>query len=324
MGGEGPRQIREINAGESLKDRTMFKNIEEYLEKLKKELRGSDPALIQDALSDAEEHLRTALEESVDSMSGISEEEALQPLVERYGAPAEVASAYKEIESRVRPALEVSERKVARLQRAKFFRVVVDAQAWGAFLYMLLSGITGCIFGMWALLGTAVSFFTLILIIGIPVTGLFLLSIRGIALVEGRIVEAFLGLRMPRRPLFVQKDMSWGEKFKALIVESHTWKALAYMILRFPLGLLYFVITAGITAFSLKCFLYPLWYWGLGRPLITFSQPVYPPLWAILFISAAGIVMLPLILHLVKSAGRIQGRFAKFMLVRKPQEINHA
>ncbi|MDH5468385.1 MAG: sensor domain-containing protein, partial [Candidatus Aminicenantes bacterium] len=112
-------------------------------------------------------------------------------------------------------------------------------------------------------------------------------------------------------------------KFKALIADSHTWKALAYMILRFPLGLLYFVITAGITSFSLKCFLYPLWYWGLDRPLITFSQEVYPPVWSIPLISAAGIIMLPLILHLAKSAGKIQGRFAKFMLVRKQQEIDH-
>jgi hypothetical protein len=323
MGGEGPRQIREINARESLKGRTMFKNIEEYLEKLKKELKGSDPALIQDALFDAEEYLRTALEESVENTPGISEEEALQPLVERYGAPAEVASAYKEIESRVRPALTVSESRITRPQRAKFFGVVTDAQAWGAFLYMLLSGITGCIFGMWALLGTTISLFTLILIIGIPVTGLFLLSIRGIALVEGRIVEALLGLRMPRRPLFLQRDLTWSQKFRALIIESHTWKALAYMILHFPLGFLYFVIAVGLTSFSLKCFLYPLWYWVLDRPLITFSQEVYPPVWSIPLISVAGIVMLPLILHLAKSAGKLHARFAKFMLVRKPQEIDH-
>ena len=301
----------------------MFKNIEEYLEKLKKELKGSDPALLQDALFDAEEYLRTALDETVKKTPGISEEEALQTLIERYGLPVEVASAYKDIESRVRPALAVSEMRITRPQRAKFFGVVTDAQAWGAFLYMLLSGITGCIFGMWALLGMAVSFFTLILIIGIPVTGLFLLSIRGIALVEGRIVEALLGLRMPRRPLFLQRDLTWSQKFRALIIESHTWKALAYMILHFPLGALYFVSAATLFAFSLKLFLYPLWYWGLGRPLITFSQPVYPPVWSIPLISLAGLIMFPLILHLAKSAGKLHARFAKFMLVRKQQEIDH-
>ncbi len=301
----------------------MFKNIEEYLEKLKRELKGSDPALIQDALSDAEEHLRTALEESVEKIPGLSEQEALQPMVEKYGAPSEVASAYKEIESRVRPALAISETRVSRPHRTKFFGVVTDTQAWSAFLYMMLSGLTGCIYGMWILMGASFSFFSLILIIGIPVTGLFLLSIRGIALIEGRIVETLLGLRMPRRPLFLQRDLNWSQKLKALLVESHTWKALAYLILHFPVGILYFCGAIILFSVSLKCFLYPLWYWILGRPLVTISQPVYPPVWSIPLISIAGLMMLPLILYLAKSAGKLHARFAKFMLVQKLQESDH-
>ena len=305
----------------------MFKTIDEYIDTLKKELKGSDPALIQDALFDAEEHLRTAFEEYAENTPEIPEAEALQTVVEKYGTPSEVASAYKEIESRVLPALAGLDTHIARPrhQRANFFGVLADRRAWGAFLYMLLSGLAGCIYGMWALVGTAVSLFSLILIIGLPVTGLFLLSIRGIALMEGRVVEELLGFRMPRRPLFVQKDLSWTGKFKALITESHTWKALAYILLRFPAGLVYFAGFAILFSVSLKCFLYPLWYWGLNRPLITLRQSlaVYPPVWSIPLISAAGIFMLPLVLYLAKAVGRIHGRFAKFMLVRKLQEIDH-
>jgi hypothetical protein len=301
----------------------MFKNIDEYLYELKRELKGSDPALIQDALFDAEEHFRTALEESEENAPGISEAKALQPLIERYGMPSEVSSAYKEIESRIQPALAIPEKRDIRSRRKTFFGVVADARAWGAFLYMLLSGLTGCIYGLWTLMGASISFFSLILIIGLPLTGLFLLSIRGIALVEGRIIEELLGFRMPRKPFFVQKGLSWSDKFKALITESHTWKSLAYLILHFPIGLLYFAGIAILFAVSLKFFLYPLWYWVLGRPLITFSQPIYPPVWSIPLISIAGIIMLPSLLHLVKSVGKLHGRFAKFMLVRKLQENNH-
>lgn len=197
----------------------MFKDINDYLDKLKKELKGCDPALIQDALSDAEEHFRTALEEALECTPGISEADALYPLVEKYGIPSDVASAYREIESCVLPTLAVSKPLAAQSFWAKFFGVLADHHAWGAFLYMLLSAITGCFYGMWALLGASFSLFSLILIIGLPVTGLFLLSIRGIALMEGRIVEALLGLRMPRKPLFVRKDLGWKDKLKALITE---------------------------------------------------------------------------------------------------------
>ena len=136
----------------------MFKTIDEYIDTLKKELKGSDPALIQDALFDAEEHLRTALEESAENTPEIPEAEALQALIEKYGTPSEVASAYKEIESRILPALTSPETHIALPQRAKFFGVLADRRAWGAFLFMLLSGLAGCIYGMWALVGTAVSF----------------------------------------------------------------------------------------------------------------------------------------------------------------------
>ena len=40
----------------------MINSIDIYLESLKKELKGCDNATIQDALSDAEEHLRTAID----------------------------------------------------------------------------------------------------------------------------------------------------------------------------------------------------------------------------------------------------------------------
>jgi len=301
----------------------MYKKIEEYLNQLKRELRGGDPALIQDALSDAEEHFRTALEESVEKTPGISEEEALQPLIERYGTPAEVAAAYTETESRMLPTLAVSETKVTRSHLAKFFAVAAEARTWGAFLYILLSGLTAIVYGMWTLFAGAFSLFSLILIIGIPMIGFYLLSLRGIALVEGRIIEALLGIRMPRKPIFLSKGLNWRKKYKALITESYTWKVFAYMILHFPLGLSYFMLVVAMFGTSIKAAIYPLWYWILGRPFITFTQPLYPPAWSYPLVSAAGILMLFLTLHLARFIGKTHGRFAKFMLVRKQQEIDH-
>ena len=84
----------------------MCKDVQDYLSKLKKELGGgADPALVQDALSDAETHLRTALEEELPNNPGISEKEILVPIVEKYGTPSEVAAAYLAIEPHISPAL---------------------------------------------------------------------------------------------------------------------------------------------------------------------------------------------------------------------------
>ena len=58
----------------------MYKSIDEFLLVLKQELKGNDKAMIQDVLSDAEEHIRTALENSANTEQGITEEEALKEL----------------------------------------------------------------------------------------------------------------------------------------------------------------------------------------------------------------------------------------------------
>jgi hypothetical protein len=295
----------------------MNKKIDEYLNQLKKELHGSDPALIQDALSTTEDHLRTALEEATEGGLSLSETEALQTLLDKYGTPSEVASAYKEIEAHILPTLAVQKPRPSRSFWAKFFGVAADARAWGAFLYVLLSGLTALIFGLWALFGGAISLFSMILIIGIPVTGFFLLSLRGIALMEGRVIEALLGIRMPRKPIFLRKGLNWREKYKALTTESYTWKIFAYMILHLPQGLIYFTAVTVLLALSIKCAIYPVWYWGLGRPLINFNQPLYPPAWTFPLVSVAGILMIFLTLHLARFIGKIHGLFAKSMLVRK-------
>jgi hypothetical protein len=294
----------------------MIKKIEEYLEQLREKLEGADPALIQDALSDAEEHLSTAWAETIEVSPDLLEADILEDLIEKYGTPGEVASSYKKIEWLMLPALAYRKSSKSRSFWAKFFGVIVDAKAWGAFLYILLSGLTAVVFGMWAILGGTISLISLILIVGIPVTGLFFLSLRGIALMEGRIVEALLGIRMPRRPIFLRQGLNWRQKYKALTTEAYTWKVFAYLILHFPLGIIYFFVIPTLFALSIKCAVYPLWFWGLGRPLVTFSQPLYPPALSYPLVVAVGILLLFSSLHLAKFIGRMHGRFAKYMLVR--------
>ncbi len=80
-----------------------------------------------------------------------------------------------------------------------FFNVISDPRTYGALLYMLVSLATGIFYFTWTITGIALSLGFAILIIGIPFALLFIGSVRVLALVEGRIVEGLLGVRMPRR-----------------------------------------------------------------------------------------------------------------------------
>jgi len=294
----------------------MCRDIREYLAKIEKELKGCDPALIQDALSDAEGHLRMALGEALLAKPSISETEAIAPIIEKYGHPEEIASAYRAIESRTSPALSVSRVKETGSSWARFFGVLAEPKAWGAFFYMLLSLVTGIVFGGWAIFAGIISLCTLVFIIGIPIVGLFLLSIRGIAFLEGRIVEALLGIRMPRRSLFLDTNLSWKEMFMAFIKESLTWKSLLYAALQFPLGLIYSFGIFLLFALSLSFIGSPVLELVFHLPLELFGPEAFTPVWLLPFVSIAGFFLLPLTFHLARWVGKVHGKYAKSMLVR--------
>jgi hypothetical protein len=295
----------------------MYRDVREYLEKLKRELEGADPALIQDALSDAEGHLRTALEEEGVHTPGLSETKALEHIIEKYGTPSEVASAYRTIESRIPQVLTAVGPQDSRSLGARFFGVLAEARAWGAFSYMLLALFTGIIFGGWALFGGLISACSLLFIIGIPLFGLFLLSVRGIALLEGRIVEALLGIRMPRKSLFLEKDLGWTDKFMALVRDAYSWRAFLYAVLLFPLGLFYYGLFGLLFVISITFIASPVLELVFQVPLDLFGDNVFTPVWFLPVVCIAGFFLLPLTFHLAKFIGKVHGRFAKSMLVRK-------
>src|SRR5688572_2984314 len=77
------------------------RSIHEYLQGLRAALAGADPALIQDALYDAEEHLRA--EAAANPQKSVAE--LLDDLVRTYGTPEEVAAAYRDTDAKVTAAL---------------------------------------------------------------------------------------------------------------------------------------------------------------------------------------------------------------------------
>ena len=295
----------------------MIQSIDQYLNQLMKELTGSDSATIQDALSDAEEHLRTALSSAIEGKPGVSEADALPLIIEKYGLPADIATAYREIEARVQPAFIRPEHTDKRPIASQFFGVFADPRAWGALLYLLFSLVTGILYFTWAITGISLSLGFLILIIGLPFAGLFLLSVRGIALVEGRIVEALLGIRMPRRPLFYRKTMGWWQSFKTMVSDRHTWLSLVYMILQLPLGIIYFTVSITLIAISLYGIALPILQLGFDLPVSYINGVSYYLVgWMLPVAVIAGILLATLTMHLAKYLGRQHGALAKALLVR--------
>ena len=297
----------------------MVKSVDEYLRLLRKELAGSDAAVVQDALADAEEHLRMALAQAINGKPNTSEAEVIPAIAEKYGAPQEIAAAYRQMESRLPAGLGRTAYTGQSSIFSRFFGVFADPRAWGALLYLFLSLGIGIVYFTWAVVGVSLSLGLLILIVGLPFAVLFLLSIRGIAFIEGRLVEALLGVRMPRRRMFSDDTPGFWKRIKNLFTQRITWTALAYCILRLGLGIVYFTVFVVLTGLSVYLIAMPITVLVLDMPayVILGDTEYLAVTWSIPFFFLLGVLMLTATMHLAKLVGRGHGALAKFMLVSK-------
>jgi len=288
--------------------------IPEYLEQLRGALRGADPAMIQDALYDAEEYLRSELAEQ----QGKSEAEVIASVAGSYGAPDEVAEIYRDTEVTVNRALRAPPVRKQTSVAGRFFGVIVDPRTYGALFYMLLSLATGIVYFTVVTTGLSLSLGMLILIIGIPLLVLFLGLIRVLSLVEGRIVEVLLGERMPRRPLYTQRGKGWLQRIGDMITDGRTWTAMLYFVLMLPLGIAYFTVAVTGLSVAISLILSPLsllhsqvfGFWYDGENLLETAR------WLVVLTPFVGVILLFATLHLARAVGRVHGTLAKHLLVR--------
>ena len=291
--------------------------IPNYLDQLRAALAGADPALVQDALYDAEEYLRSELAEN----PGKSEAEVIAAVAGSYGDPAEVADIYRDTEAKVQTALRPPAPPRRRSALGRFFGVIAEPRTYGALFYMLLALATGIFYFTWVVAGLSLSAGLAVLIVGVPFVILYFGSVRVLSLVEGRIVETMLGERMPRRPLYAARGKPWLERIGALFTDPRTWTTQLYFALMLPLGIAYFaLVVTGLTV-SLSLAASPLLYLVGADAYIQLGDldllPGTPMLWPLAM--AAGVALLFATLHLARGIAWLHGQLAKHLLVKTAQ-----
>lgn len=288
--------------------------IAEYLDRLRAALAGADPALVQDALYDAEDYLRSEMAAN----PGRSEAEVIAAVAGSYGAPDEVADIYRDTEVRVQTALQSPRPAKPRTALGRFFGVALEPRTYAALFYMLLSLATGIFYFTWVVTGASLSLGLSVLIIGVPFAILFFGSVRVLSLVEGRLVEAMLGERMPRRPLYASTNATLMGRIAEMFTDPRTWATMLYMLLMLPLGILYFTLAVTLLSVSLAFIFAPVVVLLESVGLLVFSsdievvgQPYQMP-----FLFLGGVLLFFGTLHMARGIGRLHAQLAKHMLVQ--------
>ncbi|MDP2876416.1 MAG: sensor domain-containing protein [Holophaga sp.] len=300
-----------------------------YLEAMTKALVGSDKALIQDALYDAQQRIDREMSRLAWEDPLLTPSQALEKTLAALGTPEQLAETYRQREQVVAEALATPRpptQEAAQGDRPwpSFFGVFSDPKAYTSVLYLLLSLPVGIFAFTWVVTGLSLSLGLMILVIGFPLLIFFLGSSRALALAEGRLVEALLDVRMPRRPTVLPAGLRWTERLGNLFKDGYTWTSLVYLLLHMPFGIFYF--TAMVTSFSLSVAF-------MAAPLMRlFGNHVdgdftilcsqygpgnLPPMYLLLGLGFLGVLGLVGTLHLALALGRAQGWLARQLLVKR-------
>ncbi|BCW88886.1 hypothetical protein sos41_20360 [Alphaproteobacteria bacterium SO-S41] len=300
-----PRQPSNIHAAP--------RTVDEYLRQLRTALAGAPPALIQDALADAEDYLRE--EVALDSYK--PESEIVARVTRSFGRPEEVAAEYRAVETRFERRHHLGERR----RGVGFFSIALDPRAYGGMLYALIALPIGILYFTWIVTGVSLSAGLAILVIGVPFTLLFILSVRLFALLEGRIVELLLGQRMPRRLPSDETDVKglWP-KIKSMLADRRTWSTMFYMLLQLPLGIAYFTITVTGLALSLSLVTAPIAEMIIGRDLVRFGDSDLDALSDTALggglMMLTGFLLFFIVLHILRGVTMLHARYAEATLVK--------
>ena len=160
-----------------------------------------------------------------------------------------------------------------------FLRVVAEPQSYLNMLYLLLSFPLGIFYFVFLVTSLALGLGLAITWFGIPIlVGAIALS-YAFAAFERSVAIAMLRVEITPMQAAKTPPGLWG-KLRALFVNPVTWKGIAYLLIKFPLGVVSFVILVVLAALSLALLLAPLYYqlpgvqigWPGGLAVDTLSE----------------------------------------------------
>jgi len=328
--------------------------IAEYLLQLQRELAGVDAAVAHDALVDAEAHLRAAVAAGKTPAAAVDEFGTAADFARAYaGAPARMDPAAVEGAGVTSSAPSAADRASSRtgtlamLARIPVLGVWFQARAWSSLFYFLLPCFVIAVATfVWVVSVGSLALGTLPIIVGAPLAVFLLGSVRVICLAEGKVVEFFLGVRMPHRvqpvqvltPLGAVAQIGIWQRIGCWLTDVRSWLSLAYLLGNFFVATFLFTVFVTLVAVVVALlavpvghvFDLPVVHMESDDPDVWFLwQRIEPDANGVVHLSAAtrllsgvlGLALATGTLWMARGAGWVYGQVVKAIQVAKPQAV---
>jgi serine/threonine protein kinase len=125
-------------------------------------------------------------------------------------------------------------------------------------IYLLLSMPLSTFYFVFLVTGISLGLGTLVIWIGLFILYGVLAISRGLAGFEIALARGLLGV--PLRPVTREEGQGLFDSARSLVKSGLAWRSIGYLILKFPMGLVTFVVTVSLLSMSLSLTLAPLLY----------------------------------------------------------------
>jgi hypothetical protein len=131
-------------------------------------------------------------------------------------------------------------------------RPLTSARGYTALTHHLIGLPLGIIYFTWLVTGISLGLGLAITVIGIPLLTFVLATVRPLLAGERALSNALLGTQIPPAPLAPRAE-GWFRQLKAYWTDSATWRGIAYLLARFPVGTATF--TVAVAAYGTALYL---------------------------------------------------------------------
>jgi hypothetical protein len=173
-------------------------------------------------------------------------------------------------------------------------RPLVTVRGYTAVTHHLLGLPLGVAYFTWLVTGLSLGLGLAVTLIGIPILTLVLASVRPLLAAERKMANALLGSEIADAPLSPGGE-GWLGRAKAYWTDGRTWRGIAYLLARFPVGTATF--TVAVAAYGAALY-------AIAAPVVAPFDPIELGIWQADSV-LDGLALVPLGLILLVAAGWI-------------------
>lgn len=189
------------------------------------------------------------------------------------------------------------------------FKALGQTSTYKRMAYLLLGLPIGVFYFVFLVTALAVGVGLSIVWVGVPILIGAVLAWRAFGAFERGLSAVLLDTPIERPPSPITPGLSWGRRVRALLTDSYTWRSFAWLLVRFPLGVIGFALVVALVSVTFTLLVAPAVHWFPEEIDAEWLERLPDAL--VWFVPLGGILLAAVSANAISGLGALHGLMAK-------------